>query len=549
MTIIADLERWAGHKPDTLAIAALDSRGAVSSALDYGALWLKAQRIAAWLDRSGMRGRRIMLPAESSPEFAAALFGTMCAHAVPVPVPTSSRPRAIERLRVIAETAGVTHALLLPGSTALAAALPELDWRDVGDDGYTSPIRMDGNDLPPLALLQYTSGSTASPKGVRVTHANLVANLAMLRAAMQVNENSRILTWLPMHHDMGLVGQLLLSISSGATLFMMTPLSFVRRPESWVQAVGEHAVTVSGAPNFAYDLVTRRADRVAQGCDLSRWRVAFCGAEKVRPETLRAFAGRFASNGFDPRSLFPCYGLAEATVYVSGGPAGTGLRVGTPSGSTSEIVSCGRPAAPVAIVDPVSEQPVADGIEGEIWVHGNHVTEGYEAIEDGEIFAARIRGVAGATYLRTGDIGFQRDGELFVTGRLKDIIVHQGENVHPDDIEAAIRSSSSRYGAVGAAFSIEREGEDAVIALFEVERGTPRESMGEMIRAGMLAVAEAHGLRLADLILLAPGSISRTTSGKVRRAASRVEYLAGRLQTLSSYQMRQRTNCDAPAQA
>lgn len=549
MTIIADLERWAAHKPDALAIAALDSRGAVSSALGYGALWLEAQRIAAWLGRSGMRGRRIMLPADSSPEFAAALFGTMCAHAVPVPVPISSRPRAIERLRVIAETAGVTHALLLPGSTALAAALPELDWRDARDDGYASPTRMNGNELPALALLQYTSGSTASPKGVRVTHANLVANLAMLRAAMQVDENSRILTWLPMHHDMGLVGQLLLSISSGATLFMMTPLSFVRRPESWIQAVGEHAATVSGAPNFAYDLVTRRADRVAQACNLSRWRVAFCGAEKVRPETLRAFAGRFASNGFDPRSLFPCYGLAEATVYVSGGPAGSGLRVGTPSGSTSEIVSCGRPAAAVAIVDPSSEQPVADGVEGEIWVRGNHVAEGYEAVEDDDMFAARIRGVSGAPYLRTGDIGFQRDGELFVTGRLKDIIVHQGENVHPDDIEAAIRSSNRRYGAVGAAFSIEPEGEEAVIALFEVERGTPREAMGEMIRAGMLAVAEAHGLRLADLVLLAPGSISRTTSGKVRRAASRVEYLAGRLETLSSYQTGLRANCNAPAQA
>lgn len=538
MTIIADLERWAAHKPDALAIAALDSHGAVSSALDYGSLWLEARRIAAWLDRSGMRGRRVMLPAESSPEFAAALLGMMCAHAVPVPVPTSSRPRAIERLRVIAETAGVTHALRLPGSSALAASLPELDWRDASDKCDTGPIIADPNDLPALALLQYTSGSTASPKGVRVTHANLVANLAMLRTAMQVADESRILTWLPMHHDMGLVGQLLLSISSGATLFMMTPLSFVRRPETWLQAVGEHAATVSGAPNFAYDLVTRRADRVVQPCDLSNWRVAFCGAEKVRPDTLRAFAERFASVGFDARSLYPCYGLAEATVYVSGGPAGSGLRVGTPSGSTNEVVSCGRPAARVAIVDPASEQLVADGTEGEIWVHGDHVTQGYEAIEDTDIFASQIRGVAGGVYLRTGDLGFQREGELFVTGRLKDVIVHQGENIHPDDIEAAIRCSSCGYGAVGAAFSIEHEGEEAVIALFEVERGTSRDAMSEMIRAGMLAVAETLGLRLADLVLLVPGSIPRTTSGKVRRAETRAGYLAGRFDSLLSYRTR-----------
>ncbi|MFN6936093.1 MAG: AMP-binding protein, partial [Tsuneonella sp.] len=460
MTILADLERWATHKPNAVAVALLESRGAVATTISYDALQMEAQRIAALLDRSGMRGRRILLPAESSPEFAAALLGTMRAHAVPVPVPTSSRPRAVERLRAIVETAGVTHALRLPGSGALAGALPELDWFDLRDgrDPSRSGIlsKRDRHDPTALALLQYTSGSTAAPKGVRVTHANLVANLAMLRTAMQVDENSRVLTWLPMHHDMGLVGQLLLAISSGATLFMMTPLSFVRRPESWIQAIAEHAVTVSGAPNFAYDLVTRRADRVVQPCDLSHWRVAFCGAEKVRPETLRAFAKRFAANGFDPLSLFPCYGLAEATVYVSGGPARSGLRTRVRDGAAPEVASCGTPGARVEIVAPFSERPVADGVEGEIWVKGEHIAEGYESIhDDRDIFAAQIQGDASATYLRTGDLGFQLEGELFVTGRLKDVIVHHGENIHPDDIEVAIRTSSGGYGAMGAVFSIE----------------------------------------------------------------------------------------------
>lgn len=553
MTIIADLARWAAHKPDAVAVARLDSRGAISSALGYEALQLEALRIAALLDRAGMRGRRILLPAESSPEFAAALLGTMQAHAVPVPVPTSSRPRAIERLRAIVETARVADALLLPGSSGLAAGLPELRWCDISDDGDASRSQMSAgrhhDEFPPLALLQYTSGSTAAPKGVRVTHANLTANLAMLRSAMQVDENSRVLTWLPMHHDMGLVGQLLLSISSGATLFMMTPLSFVRRPESWIHAVGEHAATLSGAPNFAYEAVTRRADRVPQACDLSHWRVAFCGAEKVRPETLRAFAERFASNGFDARSLFPCYGLAEATVYVSGGPAGCGLSVGSPSDCALEVASCGRPAARVAIVDPSTEQRVADGVEGEIWVHGEHVADGYESVDDGDIFEARIPGLGEETYLRTGDIGFQLDGELFVTGRLKDVIVHQGENIHPDDIEAVIRTSSGGYGAMGAAFSIEHEGEEAVIALFEVDRGTSREAMAGMIRAGMIAVADTHGLRLKDLVLLAPGFIPRTTSGKVRRTASRARYLAGSLEILLSHRMRLHAACGAGASA
>ncbi len=554
MTILADLQRWAEHKPNAVAVAMLDSRGAVSTTLSYGALWIEAQRIVALLDCSGLRGQRILLPAESSPEFAAALLGAMGAYAVPVPVPTSSRPRALERLRAIVKTAEVAHALRLPGSPALAGALPELDWFELcadRDPGECAPTSVRGRYEPAaLALLQYTSGSTAAPKGVRVTHANLVANLAMLRTAMQVDENSRVLTWLPMHHDMGLVGQLLLAISSGATLFMMSPLSFVRRPESWIQAVGEHAVTVSGAPNFAYDLVTRRADRVARSCELSNWRVAFCGAEKVRPETLRAFAKRFATNGFDPLSLFPCYGLAEATVYVSGGPARSGLRSRVRDGAAPEVTSCGTPGARVEIVDPFSERPVADGIEGEIWVKGEHVAEGYESIDDDrDVFAAQIQGDASATYLRTGDLGFLLEGELFVTGRLKDVIVHHGENIHPDDIEVVIRMSSRGYGAMGAAFSIERDGEEAVIALFEVERGTSRDAMSEMIRAGMIAVAQTHGLRLSDLILLPPGSISRTTSGKVRRTASRAEYLAGHLEPLLSYQTRLHTDGEKSVQA
>ena len=542
MTILADLGHWATRKPNAVAVVLLDSRGAPSSTLSYAALQMEAKRISALLVRSDMQGRRVLLPAESSPEFAAALFGTIGAQAVPVPVPTSARPRAVTRLRAIVETARVAHALHLPGSTALAGALPELDWCDPYDDrelnGLAMSSELDRPDSTALALLQYTSGSTAAPKGVRVTHANLVANLAMLRTAMQVDENSRVLTWLPMHHDMGLVGQLLLAISSGATLFLMTPLSFVRRPESWIQAVGEHAASVSGAPNFAYDLVTRRADRLEQPCDLSHWRVAFCGAEKVRPETLRAFAKRFSANRFDPLSLFPCYGLAEATVYVSGGPTGSGLRAEKSSHSTSEVASCGRPGAQIAIVDPASKQPVVDGVEGEIWVQGKHVAAGYEAIDQGDTFAARLHGRADDTFLRTGDTGFQRDGELFVTGRLKDVIVHHGENIHPDDIEAVIRTSNDGYGPMGAVFATECDGEEAVIALFEVERGTSHETMSEMIRAGMIAVAESYGVRLADLVLLAPGAIPRTTSGKVRRSASRAEYLAGRLDSLLSYQTR-----------
>jgi acyl-CoA synthetase (AMP-forming)/AMP-acid ligase II len=550
MNVVGALEAWARASPGATAVTVLDGQARVVDTRSYGELWRDVLHLADVLRQAGCEGQRLLLPAESSSAFACALYAAMIADAFPVPIPISSRPRAIARLRRIAEDAGATRALHLgSASEALATALPELTWLSTsGRDGSGSCEAAGSIGPGDDALLQYTSGSTAQPKGVRVTHGNLTANLAMLRQAMQVDETSRILTWLPMHHDMGLVGQLLLALSSGASLVLMSPLSFVRRPELWLRAIASQRATLSGAPNFAYDLVTRRAAQLAADTDLSCWTLAFCGAEKVRPATLRAFAQRVAPHGFDPASLFPCYGLAEATVFVSGGPAGRGVEAAHAPGSTIEVASCGVPAGRLAVVEPVSGVPVPDGAEGEIWVSGPHVAHGYRSAGGAGSFDARIAGDDGTPFLRTGDTGFLLDGELYVTGRLKDLIVHKGENIHPEDVEATIRQSHPRFGTMGAAFAVD-DGEERVIALFETERGLQGDEMRQMIGGAMLAVADGHGLRLDDLILLAPGSLARTTSGKVRRFACRAMYLDGAFAELMSYRDVRTSLTGAPALA
>lgn len=540
MNALERLETWSRRKPGATAVTVLNPEGLVAESLSFGELYRGALHLARALTTRGCEGQRLLLPAESSCAFVCALIASMMAGAVPVPVPVSTRPAAIARLRRIALDAGVHRGLSLQaGATAIAAELPELDWMNFDHDcTEEEQVNLDVSsfsDPQAPALLQYTSGSITAPKGVLVTHGNLAANLSMARESMQVDENSRILSWLPMHHDMGLVGQLLLALYSGATLTLMTPHSFIRRPEAWLQAIASQKATISGGPNFAYELAVRRAANVADDCDLSSWKVAFCGAEKVCASTLRTFAKRFSTHGFDAKSFFPCYGLAEATVFVSGGPFGRELKTTRVDGSGIEVVSCGRPASRVEVVAPDSSLAMPEGMEGEIWVAGPHVSPGYLGQAGANNFDARIEKGDGTPFMRTGDMGFLLDGELFVTGRLKDIIVHKGENLHPEDIEATILQSHPRFGPLGAAFSIEGDQEERVIALFETDRGVRPDELSGMLRSGMRAVAEVHGVRLGDLILTEPGTLARTTSGKVRRIACRTMYLDGSFDVLASF--------------
>ncbi|HWN41215.1 MAG TPA: amino acid adenylation domain-containing protein, partial [Thermoanaerobaculia bacterium] len=384
--------------------------------------------------------------------------------------------------------------------------LPE-DWRPpaVGPDS--------------LAFLQYTSGSTSTPKGVRVTHGNLIANERAIQHACGQSEESVVVGWLPLYHDMGLIGNVLQPLWCGATCVLMSPLSFLQRPRRWLDAIDRFRGTTSGGPDFAYSLCVRKippADR--EGLDLSSWRVAFNGAEPVRAATLDAFAEAFASSGFRREAFYPCYGLAEATLFVSGGDPDAAPRV------AGNLVSCGRawPGERITVVGPETGRELPAGEEGEICVSGPSVADGYW---QGESFGG---------FLRTGDLGrLDEHGELFVTGRLKDLIVVRGRNLYPHDVERTAEEShpALRPGG-GAAFSVEVEGEERLVVVHEVERRREAEAReaAEAIRA---AVLREHEVSPHEVVPIRAGMLPKTSSGKVRRGACREGYLSGALTPLA----------------
>jgi acyl-CoA synthetase (AMP-forming)/AMP-acid ligase II len=410
------------------------------------------------------------------------------------------------------------------------------------------------HDLPrpgreDLALLQYTSGSTALPKGVMVTHASLLENLEMIRLAFGNTQASTHVSWVPLHHDMGLVLNALQAFYLGATCVLMAPVSFLQRPLSWLKAIHNHRAEVAGGPNFAFDLCVSRFRRDAmEGIDLSCWRVAFNGAEPVRADTLASFAATFAPYGFDPHALYPCYGMAEATLLISGGRRSNGavigkasraavqaLRIETPGDDADavSIVGCGSALAgeAIAIVDPDTRQRLACGVIGEIWVRGPNVARGYWQNPDAsqETFAAEILGepgaVPGAFWLRTGDLGcLDAQGELFVTGRIKDLIIVRGINHYPQDLEYTVqRVDASLRPGFGAAFAVTgpRDQERLVIVQEVGRTHRHRIDLDEIAAAIREAIAEEHELSVHEVVLVMPGTIPKTTSGKIQRRLTR----------------------------
>ncbi|WP_444453224.1 fatty acyl-AMP ligase [Rhodobacter capsulatus] len=390
-------------------------------------------------------------------------------------------------------------------------------------------------------FLQYTSGSTADPRGVIVTHANLMANMEMIRIAFRHDSETRMVSWLPLFHDMGLVGGMLQPLYLGAETVLMSPMDFIQRPLRWLRAIARYRGTSSGGPNFAYALC---ADRIRpeqlEGLDLSSWRVAFCGAEPVRAADLRRFAAGLAPAGFDPKALFPCYGMAETTLFVSGGPAGSGLTcAATPAApgrvDRVERVICGRGAEgqDLAIVDPETCHRLPDGQVGEVWVAGPHVGAGYwqQADHSRATFQARIDGEdIHKTFLRTGDLGLMQAGGLVIVGRLKEVVIVRGAKHHPEDIEAAAARAHPALSSTVAAFAIEREGAEALIILQEVKRGHQAgPDLEPAAQAVSAVVCEGFGVRPSEVVLVRPGTLPRTTSNKIRRSACRTAYLTGAL--------------------
>jgi acyl-CoA synthetase (AMP-forming)/AMP-acid ligase II len=490
---------------DVLRQRAIDTPRRVAFTFDgatltYADLDIRARAVAAKLQRRGDVGERALLVYPAGLDFVAALFG--CLYAGWIAVPTaSSRAEHVQR---VVQDAQPRAALTSPAFAARGApplgvpAVCDVDEQDAG--AWRAP-RIEPEDL---AMLQYTSGSTTTPRGVVLSHANLVHNTAQIARRFEIDpRRSRGVIWLPPFHDMGLIGGIVQGVASGFPIALMSPLTFLRRPVRWLEAIARECATISGGPNFAYDLcVERITPQERAGLDLSSWEVAFNGAEPVRAATLERFCETFAECGFRPSAFYPCYGLAEATLMVTGG-ARSELPV-----LRDGMVGSGR----------VIDDQQLEIVDGEIWVRGPSVARGYwrQAARTCETFGARLADGRGP-FLRTGDLGVVHDGELFVTGRLKSVMFVGGRNLHAEDVEQTVVGSHNAGWPGGvAAVSIETAQRERLVILQELARGSPA-ALDAIVRAIRVSVADEHQVPVSQVVLLRPGRIPRTSSGKVRR--------------------------------
>lgn len=532
--------------------------------LSYAQLHARAREVAAMLDAAGARGERVVMVFAPGLEFIVGLFGCLLSGAVAVPVypPNPSRLyKTLPLLEAIAADCEARFALTSPdlmqmtGAVAdLSEHLAKLTWLSTADSGSSSGGVLDPVRPEQLAFLQYTSGSTGEPKGVRLSHANLLHNQVMMTAGFGQNPDTRVVGWLPLYHDMGLIGNVLNPMWVGTSVLLMSPITFIKRPMVWLEAISSFGAHTSGGPNFAYDLCVDRVEpSVLDRLDLSCWKVAFNGAEPVRKATLERFAETFARAGFDRNALFPCYGLAEATLAVTCADVSEpprvldidraaleGGRVEPPiaNGEAISLVCCGRPlpGCEVAIIDPDLLTIAGDGRVGEICVRSSSVADGYwgRPVLSRATFELELLGDDGGRWLRTGDLGFVDGGELFVCGRRKDLLIVRGRNLHPHDLERAISDAHSRVrpGCV-AAFATEHNDNEEIVIVAEVREGTAADRLEEIARTIREVLSDGFGVRPLEVVLAAPRSLPKTSSGKLRRGATRELWRSGRLDRLA----------------
>jgi acyl-CoA synthetase (AMP-forming)/AMP-acid ligase II len=567
-TLFDVLCQHARERPDSASHIFLPNGETEQARLTFATLHRQACAVAAELQARGLRGERVVLMFQPGLAFVSSFLGCLAAGAVAVPVYPPKRAEECAHSAGIALAAGARFVLTdAPSRGALArfaqswpvgAPLESFDWLD--DPRAVDERAERFQPLPiaseELAFLQFTSGSTAAPKGVAVTHANLLANERAIRAAFGHGEHTTVVGWLPFHHDMGLVGITLQPLFLGRPCVLMPPAAFIQKPLRWLKAISRYRATTSGGPNFAYEYCVKALEEKALGegeaLDLSSWQVAFSGAEPVRAETVERFTEKLAPFGFRPEAFQPCYGMAEATLLITSvAPSrsprildldaqalGQGRAESAKDGPLVRAVSCGPTwdETRLLIVEPSSGKPLGEGEVGEIWVQGPGVARGYwEAPEaTREHFQASPAHLPGERFLRTGDLGFLDHGELFITGRLKSLIIVNGRNHYPHDIEATSVALHPAFRPQAAVFSEELGAEPEVVLVQEVyphhARKVVAEELAQLIRRNVLAT---HGLKLTQVVLTT-SRIPVTTSGKVRRAACREEWRAGRLVLLGA---------------
>jgi polyketide synthase 12 len=561
------LRRRARDEPDCLAIE-FSSDGVRSDAtLTYAELDSRARSVASQIQQAGAAGERAILLLPSGLEFAVAFFGCLYAGVavVATALPHAARPEPARRRlhalfndvrpAVVVTTSGL-RSLLEPvvptGAGPLRWILADIVDRARGEEWRPPAISPDT-----IAVLQYTSGSTASPRGVIVTHGNLLINSSRIQAALDIDRDCQAVSWLPPHHDMGLVGGLLQPIYTGFPLTLLPPAAVMQQPTRWLRAIARTRATHSGGPNFVYELCARSIrEPDLDGLDLGAWRLAYCGAEPVRSSTLDRFADRFGPYGFRREALFPCYGLAEATLLVSGARArsrptvrryrtrsldqGCRIEVAAAGEQARALVACGMPEGPdeIAIVDPLARVACLPERVGEIWVSGPSVARGYFARPDesARTFEATRADTGAKPYLRTGDLGFVHEGDLFITGRIKDLVIVRGQNLYPEDIEqTASASHAALEPHAAAAFALDTDPAESLIVVHEVTRQWRTRDLSGVADAIRRGIVDQHDVDVGAVVLIAPRRLPRTSSGKVQRHKCREAFLEGTLAPLAEW--------------
>ncbi|ASS75463.1 hypothetical protein CIG75_11070 [Tumebacillus algifaecis] len=561
---LVELLRWrAVEQPEQLAYTFLLEDGSEVS-YTYQELDQKARALGAVLQGVGATGERALLLYQPGFEYLVAFFGCLYGGVQAVPAYPPRQNGNLDRLQAVVSDAEAKFALttsgILPGIEQRFADTPglqKIQWivTDTLSQQLSSTWVEPVIGTESLAFLQYTSGSTSAPKGVMLSHGNLLHNLALMQERFGITKQTEGVIWLPPYHDMGLIGGILQPLYGGYHMSLMAPVSFITKPVRWLEAISRKGATLGGGPNFAYDLCVQKVTpEQRDALDLSKWENAFTGAEPVRPETLAKFADYFAPAGFRKEAFYPCYGLAEATLFVTGGVRqerpivrdydGEGLEqnqvilVDAPNDTTRTLVSSGRVALceqQIAIVNPDTRITCAEDEVGEIWVSGPSVAQGYwnRPTQTAETFAAYLEQDGAGPFLRTGDLGFVHEGELYVTGRLKDLIIIRGRNHYPQDLEFTVGECHQAIAAgFGAAVAVEVDGEERLVIVQEVERTHRKSNLEEVTTAIRQAVAKHHELQVYAVVLIKPASIPKTSSGKIQRHLCKERFVQGGLDVL-----------------
>lgn len=559
MHIVDLVKQHAVNQANQISYSFLNNGEELSEELSYQALDQAARGIAAHLSNNlGIsKGDRVILLFVPGLDFVRGLFACLYGGFIAVPVnPPATGQQSWANFLSIVENAGASliladdsKAKFLDRQRLVTKQGPSAPIFDIADIDYSlADCYQDPASQPDdVALLQYTSGTTSIPKGVMVTHANIIHNLSIIEEQIYQGRRTTV-SWLPIYHDMGLFGAVLESAYVGCQCVLMPPSSFLMKPVRWLKAIQRFGAEVSGGPNFAFELcVDAIEDSVRDELDLSCWKVAASGAEPVLAPTLRRFGKKFFKTGFNPSGFVPCYGLAESTllacankkdrskppvqIAVSQEQLSKGTIVLQSDGNDiKEFVSCGAPGPnEMAIVDVASGQALDEARVGEIWIRSPSVAQGYwnNPQQTAEVFGQSINGLSG--YYRTGDLGFMLDGEIYISGRIKDLIIIRGKNHYPGDIEHTVQAVSEQLMPdSGAVFALEREGTERVVVLQEVKQSFVKSvDTKAMIESIERAVIEHHTIKPDAIMLLRPGRILKTSSGKIRRSACRDSYLAG----------------------